>query len=94
MFKITVTLECDESSTDLTEGALTLMQSITDFAAKVNANFASMKTGIQALDDKITALQNSPGVLSVTDQAALDAIQADSAALATAAQGIVPVALS
>jgi hypothetical protein len=64
------------------------MSAITDFSAKVESNFATIKTGIQALDDKITAFQNSPGTLSATDQAALDAIVADSAALATAANSM------
>lgn len=91
MFTITVTIEGDETSTFLTEGVKTIMQSITDFAAKVNANFASIQTGIKALDDKITAFQNSPGALSAEDQAALDDIVATSGTLATAAQAVVPV---
>lgn len=66
------------------------MSQVTDFAAKVETNFASIKSGIQALDDKIVAFQNSPGVLSPEDQAALDQIVADSAALATAANAVVP----
>lgn len=66
------------------------MSQISDFAAKVEANFASTKSGIQALDDKIVAFQNSPGTLSPEDQAALDAIVADSATLATAANAVVP----
>ena len=66
------------------------MSAVTDFAAKVEANFASIKAGIQALDDKIVAFQNSPGTLSASDQAALDQIVTDSAALATAANAVVP----
>jgi hypothetical protein len=59
----------------------------------VNANFASIQTGIKTLDDKITAFQNSPGTLSATDQAALDDIAAaTSAALAAAANSVVPPA--
>ena len=61
------------------------MSAITDFAAKVETNFAALKSAIQALDDKITASQTSPGPLSATDQAALDGIVADSAALVTQA---------
>jgi hypothetical protein len=67
-----------------------IMNQISDFASKVEANFASIKTGILALDAKIQALQNSPGILSEADQKALDAIVADSATLATAANAVVP----
>ncbi len=74
----------------LTEGVNQLMSQITDFAAKVETSFASVKAGIKALNDKITAFQNSPGTLSPSDQAALDQIQADSAALANAANAVVP----
>jgi hypothetical protein len=73
----------------LQQGATT-MSAVTDFAAKVEANFAATKAGIQALDDKITALQNSPGTLSASDQAALDAIVADSAALVTQTNALPP----
>lgn len=66
------------------------MSAITDFAAKTEANFASVKTGIAALDAKILALQNSPGILTPEDQAALDQIVTDSGALAAAANAIVP----
>lgn len=75
----------------LAQGA-TIMSQISDFAATVNGNFASIKTGIQALDDKITAFQNSPGTLSPSDQAALDDIVATSATLAAAANAAVPPA--
>lgn len=61
------------------------MSQITDFAAKVEANFALIQTGITNLDAQIQALQNSPGTLSPEDQAALDKLSADSAALAAAA---------
>ena len=91
MFTITVAIECDETITFLTQGVKTIMQSITDFAAKVNANFASIQTGIKALDDKITAFQNSPGTLSPEDQASLDDIVATSGTLAAAAQAAVPL---
>jgi len=65
-----------------------IMAGIATFSAQVEANFALIKAGILALDDKITALQNSPGTLSASDQAALDAIVADSAVLATAASAM------
>ena len=61
------------------------MSAITDFSAKVELNFAALKTAIAALDAQIVAFQNSPGTLSATDQAALDQIVADSAALVTQA---------
>lgn len=68
-----------------------MSQAIADFASKVNANFAQIKSGIQALDDKIIAFNNSPGPISAEDQTALDDIVQTSAALATAANTVVPV---
>ena len=67
------------------------MSAVTDFAAKVESNFATIKSGIQALDDKIVAFQNSPGVLTPEDQTALDSIVSDSADLAQRA-GTMPSA--
>ena len=67
------------------------MSAVTDFAARVEANFAAIKTGIQALDDKIVVFNNSPGALSTADQAALDQIVSDSADLAQRA-GTMPTA--
>ncbi len=69
------------------------MSSISDFAAKVELNFTAIKSGILALDDKITALQNSQGTLSAADQAALDQIQTESSALADAAKNFPPPAV-
>lgn len=74
----------------LIKGNEQLMSQISDFAAKVNTNFASIKAGIASLDAQIQAFQNSPGTLSTADQAALDGIVAASATLATAANAIVP----
>jgi hypothetical protein len=87
MLKITITFEGDEHQTSslLIEGVRSIMQAIADFKAAVDANFAKIAAGIQALDDKITAFQNSPGSLSAADQAALDEIVAASGALAAAA---------
>jgi PKD repeat protein len=68
-----------------------IMSAITDFSAKVEANFAIIQTGITNLDAQIQALQNSPGILTPADQAALDKIAADSAALAAAASAPVTV---
>jgi hypothetical protein len=72
-----------------------LMSAITDWATQEQANLDGISTqldaivaGVKALDDKITALQNTPGTLSPSNQAALDAIQAASKALVTKAQAI------
>src|ERR1017187_10576277 len=76
---------------DLTEMEGRIMSAISDFADKVNANFTQIQAGIAALDAQIQAFQNSPGTLSATDQAALDAIVASSTQLATNAQApVVP----
>jgi len=71
------------------------MSQITDWAAKEQADLDAISgtldgivTGIAALDDLITKLQNSPGALSAADQAALDAIQASSTALRGKASAI------
>ena len=71
-----------------------LMSQVTDFAAKVQANFDVLTAKIQALDTLIQNFQNSPGTLSATDQAALDKIAAESAALVTAADAPLPPAPS
>lgn len=89
-FNETLALILQKQDVAIQQGA-TIMQSIQDFAAKVNANFAGIKTGIQALDDQITAFQNSPGTLSPEDQAALDGIVAASGILAAAANTAVPI---
>lgn len=72
-----------------------VMSAITDWAAKEQADLDAISgtldgvvTGIKALDDKITALQSSPGTLSAEDQAALDAIQQASKALVAKSQAI------
>ncbi len=67
-----------------------VMSQLTDFRDKVEANFAAVSTGIKSLNDKITALQNSPGVLTPEDQAALDQIQADAQKLADSVTAAVP----
>ena len=67
------------------------MSAVSDFAAKVESNFATIKTNIDALDARIVAFDNSPGTLTATDQAALDQIVTDSAALAQRA-GTMPTA--
>ena len=80
---------------DLTEAVNQIMSAITDITDAVQANFTTLGsqlgailTGIAALDTLITNLQNSPGSLSASDQAALNAIQTASAALVAQAQGI------
>jgi hypothetical protein len=72
------------------------MSKITDWAATEQADLAAVSTtldgivaGIANLDTLITNLQNSPGTLSASDQAALDAIKAASAALVTKSGAIV-----
>jgi len=89
MLKITILFEGDDhhASGLLVEGIKSIMQAIQDFQAAVTANFSKIAQGIQALDDKITQFNNSPGALSVADQAALDAIVKASGDLAAAAQG-------
>ena len=73
---------------DLKELENKIMSAITDWAASEQADLTSISTtldtvvsGIAALDTLITNLQNSPGTLSASDQAALDAIKAASTAL-------------
>ncbi len=80
---------------DVVEAKDQIMSQITDWATAEQANLDgisttldSIVTGVKALDDKITALQNSPGTLSPADQAALDAIQTASKALVTKASAI------
>jgi hypothetical protein len=53
-----------------------------------SAALTSIATGVLALDALIVGFQNSPGTLSAADQAALDAIVAQSAALASQASAI------
>lgn len=73
---------------DLEETEQYIMSQVTDWAEQEQADLTAISgtldtivTGIEALDAKITALQNSPGTLSASDQAALDAIQVASKAL-------------
>jgi uncharacterized coiled-coil protein SlyX len=72
----------------VTKGEEQTMSAISDWAAKESATLATIATGVQALDQKIQDLQNSNGTLSSADQALLDQIAAQSAALATAAATI------
>jgi len=72
-----------------------IMSKITDWAAQeevalttISATLDSVVAGIAALDTLISNFQNSPGTLSSADQAALDGIQAASAALVTKAAAI------
>jgi capsule polysaccharide export protein KpsE/RkpR len=65
------------------------LMAIADQLAALKANQATIATGIQALDAKIVALAGqiaaSPSVLTAEDQATLDAVVAQSAALASVA---------
>jgi hypothetical protein len=79
----------------LREEVKNIMSAISDFADKVDANFAKIQSGITALDAEIQAFQNSPGTLSPDDQARLDSIVAKSSALADAANApVTPPAAS
>lgn len=66
------------------------MSVISDFAARVAEKFATIDTNVEGINDDITwlkakieQLQNSTGVISAEDQAALDAIEARIGGLAT-----------
>jgi hypothetical protein len=72
------------------------MSQITAWAVKEQVNLDGIKTaldailvGVATLDGLIQAFQNSPGALSAVDQAALDAIATNSAALVNQSQAIV-----
>lgn len=65
------------------------MSAISDFAAAVEANFQTIQGGIASLDAQIQAL--SSGAVTPADQAALDKVKADSAALAAAATAPVTI---
>ncbi len=65
------------------------MSKIADFSAAVNTSFGAIATAvdglvtdIKTLNDKITDLQNSAGTVTPEDQALLDAVQAQAAAVA------------
>ena len=72
-----------------------LMSQITDWAAQeqqsldaISSTLDSIVAGVAALDTLINNFQNSPGTLSPSDQAALDAIQASSKTLVAKVQAI------
>jgi hypothetical protein len=67
-----------------------IMSAVTEFAAKVNQNFADIKAGIAALDAQIVAFQQTPGVLPQNEQDMLDAIVKASGELAVAAKAVMP----
>ncbi len=71
------------------------MSAISDFAAKqkafndeVGSDLDAIQAAIQALNDKITALQNSAGTVTPEDQALIDQLQTDGAALAAKADAL------
>ncbi len=73
----------------------TLMSAISDFAAKQKAHNEKLATSIdglvadvQSLNDKITELQNNPGPISPEDQATLDELEAQGAALSEKAAAL------
>lgn len=66
-----------------------IMSAISDFATankaftdRQDAAVTAIQAEVKALNDKISALQNSPGAITAEDQALLDAIQAHSKTLA------------
>lgn len=74
---------------DLAEMETRIMSAISDFAAKFKtfsdrqeAAMAAAQADHQALLDKITTFNNSPGTLSASDQAALDGIQTQAETMA------------
>lgn len=80
---------------ELQKGETTIMSQITDWAAKEQANLDTISktldgivTGVANLDTMIQNFQNSPGTLSASDQAALDAIANASSALVDKAGAI------
>ncbi len=67
----------------------TIMSAISDFAAKqkahnekIDAAITGITGDVKTLNDKITALQNTPGPISAEDQALLDELEATGSALA------------
>lgn len=66
-----------------------LMSAISDYAAKVKQSFTAISAGLDGitgdlvtLNDKITALQNSPGQVTPEDQALLNEVQTLASGLA------------
>lgn len=57
----------------------------TAFNTELASDLTDLSTKIGALNDKITALQNSAGVVSPEDQALIDKLQTAGAALVTQA---------
>ncbi len=72
----------------LIQGTVT-MSAITDFKDAVEASFSKITADIKSLTDKIAALQLSSGTLSADDQAALDTVKSEAAALAASADAAV-----
>jgi hypothetical protein len=82
---------------DLQETERKIMSQLTDWAATedadltaINANLDAIVTTVANLNAQIAAFNNSPGTLSASDQAALDAIKATSDTLVTESAAIVP----
>lgn len=78
-----------EALVDLNRKADSIMSAISEFAAQVNDSFGKIGASVdgivgdvKALNDKITALQNSAGAITPEDQALLDGIQAQAGAIA------------
>lgn len=72
-----------------TDGDNKIMKEITEFKAAVDASFKKINaavdgltTDVKTLNDKITELQNSPGILNPDDQNTLNEIAAAAGAIA------------
>lgn len=71
------------------------MTKISDFSDAVQASFAQINMSVtdlqgdvKSLQDQIAALQNSAGTITPEDQALLDGIQSQAAAVATKLQAL------
>ena len=88
--------ELKQMLADNIEREQNIMSQITDWAAKEQADLDAISgaldgivAGVAALDKLISDFQNSPGTLSPSDQAALDAIQTASTAVVAKTKAIV-----
>lgn len=67
-----------------------IMSAISTWVEKVVPKLDSIQTGIDALQELVEELQNSPGAITPEDQALLDQIESKVNALATDAEGLPP----
>lgn len=74
---------------DMTSSIQTFAAAQSAFNTKLAADLDSLQADVSALNDKITALQNSQGTLSAEDQKALDDLQTAGQALQDKADALV-----